>query len=341
VVNPTRNVTGLSFDAGNAIVGKRLEWLKRAIPGARRIAYLHPRWAAGRAPWPAETTAAARTLGLELVAVAADGPDDFDPAFAEILRMRPDAITGFDSPLNIGNRARIIEFARRERLPVVFGLRQFAEAGALLSYGVNLPEVERRAALYVDKILKGAKAERRLRRQTGADSRHGVCSGVDGEPCSREHRGRHAGKIPHRGSAARRGVRDGRIRKAADPARSLGFSEPTARRCLDALTRTFMLRQLQPWHSNVEERRGKAPKVYFRDSGLLHALLRLKSLPELLAHPICGASWEGFALEQLRAWRARTQRLSGPPTTAPSLTCCCSRASAASAWSSSAPTPRR
>ncbi len=157
VARPGGNITGLSFDTGTAIVGKRLEWLKRAVPSARRIAYLRPRLAPGRPPWSAETVAAAQALGLELVDHVVDGPDDFDAAFAQMLRNRPHAISGFDSPLNIGNRARIIEFATRERLPVIFGLRQFPEAGALMSYGVNLPEAERRAALYVDKILKGAK----------------------------------------------------------------------------------------------------------------------------------------------------------------------------------------
>ncbi len=116
-----------------------------------------PTCAHGRAPLTEETAAAARALGLEITVFAVDGPDDYEAAFAAMSRHRPDAISGFDSPLNIGNRARIIEFAARERIPVVFGLREFAEAGALLSYGVNLPEVERRAALYVDKILKGAK----------------------------------------------------------------------------------------------------------------------------------------------------------------------------------------
>ncbi len=99
--------------------------------------------------------------------------------------------------------------------------------------------------------------------------------------------------------------RHGQIWNAADPARSLGLSEPTVRRHLDTLTQTFMLRQLQPWHENLDKRQVKAPKVYFRDSGLLHALLGLGSLAELLAHPVCGASWEGFALEQvLRLARA-------------------------------------
>ena len=91
----------------------------------------------------------------------------------------------------------------------------------------------------------------------------------------------------------------GNIWSAADPARSLGVSEPTVRRYLDALTQTLMVRQLQPWHANLSKRQVKAPKVYFRDCGLLHALLDLGTLPALLAHPRCGASWEGFALEQV------------------------------------------
>lgn len=91
----------------------------------------------------------------------------------------------------------------------------------------------------------------------------------------------------------------GQIWSAADPARSLGVSEPTIRRYLDILTQTMMVRQLQPWHENLGKRQVKAPKIYFRDTGLLHALMDLHSLPQLLTHPRAGASWEGFALEQV------------------------------------------
>ena len=91
----------------------------------------------------------------------------------------------------------------------------------------------------------------------------------------------------------------GQIWNAADPARSLGVSEPTVRRYLDTLTQTLMVRQLQPWHENLGKRQVKAPKIYFRDTGLLHALMGVATLPDLLAHPRCGASWEGFALEQV------------------------------------------
>ncbi len=91
----------------------------------------------------------------------------------------------------------------------------------------------------------------------------------------------------------------GNIWNAAEPARSLGVSEPTVRRYLDLLTQVFMVRQLQPWHANVGKRQVKAPKIYLRDSGLLHQLLGLRTLPELLSHPKCGASWEGYALEEV------------------------------------------
>ena len=91
----------------------------------------------------------------------------------------------------------------------------------------------------------------------------------------------------------------GQTWNAAEPARSLGISEPTVRRYLDYLTQTYMVRQLQPWHENLSKRQVKAPKIYFRDTGLLHALLGIRSLPQLLTPPLSGASWEGFALEQV------------------------------------------
>lgn len=91
----------------------------------------------------------------------------------------------------------------------------------------------------------------------------------------------------------------GQIWSAADPARSMAMSQPTIRRYLDILTQTMMVRQLQPWHENIGKRQVKAPKIYFRDTGLLHALMGAESLGQLLTHPRAGASWEGFALEQV------------------------------------------
>ena len=96
----------------------------------------------------------------------------------------------------------------------------------------------------------------------------------------------------------------GGVWNAAEAARSLGVSEPTARRYLDLLTGLFLVRQLQPWHENLKKRQVKAPKVYVRDSGLLHALLGLGTEREILSHPKAGASWEGYAMEEvLRAVR--------------------------------------
>lgn len=91
----------------------------------------------------------------------------------------------------------------------------------------------------------------------------------------------------------------GQIWSAAPFAQSLGVSEPTIRRYLDTLTHTLMVRQLQPWHENLGKRQVKAPKIYFRDTGLLHALMGIQTQTDLLMHPYHGASWEGFALEQI------------------------------------------
>lgn len=90
----------------------------------------------------------------------------------------------------------------------------------------------------------------------------------------------------------------GQIWNAAEPARSLGVSEPTVRRYLDVLSGVFMVRQLPPWHANLKKRQVRAPKVYFRDTGLLHQLLGIRSEKELLSHPKSGASWEGYVIEE-------------------------------------------
>ncbi len=99
----------------------------------------------------------------------------------------------------------------------------------------------------------------------------------------------------------------GGIWNAADFARSLGTSEPTARRYLDVLGGTFLVRILPPWHENIAKRQVKAPKVYLRDSGLLHTLLGLETFRELTRHSKLGASWEGFALEQVLSVAGQTE----------------------------------
>jgi predicted AAA+ superfamily ATPase len=91
----------------------------------------------------------------------------------------------------------------------------------------------------------------------------------------------------------------GQTWNASELSRSMGLSDKTVRSYLDILTGTYMVRQLQPWHENIKKRQVKAPKIYLRDSGLLHAFLSLPDYHGLIGHPRLGASWEGFAIEQI------------------------------------------
>lgn len=96
----------------------------------------------------------------------------------------------------------------------------------------------------------------------------------------------------------------GQIWNASPLASSLGVSAHTVRNYLDVLSQTFMIRQLQPWHSNIGKRQVKAPKIYIRDSGLLHRLQGIRTSQQLMNHPILGASWEGWVIEEtIRCWR--------------------------------------
>lgn len=90
----------------------------------------------------------------------------------------------------------------------------------------------------------------------------------------------------------------GQTWNAAEPARALGISEPTVRHYLDLLSGLFMIRQLQPWHASLKKRQVKAPKIYFRDTGLLHQMLGIRSEKDLYTHPKYGASWEGYVIEE-------------------------------------------
>ena len=91
----------------------------------------------------------------------------------------------------------------------------------------------------------------------------------------------------------------GQIWNAAEPARSLGISETSVRRYLDIMEGVFMVRQLKPWHENLKKRQVKSPKIYFRDSGLLHQIMGIRTMTDLLLHPKCGASWEGYIVEEV------------------------------------------
>ena len=91
----------------------------------------------------------------------------------------------------------------------------------------------------------------------------------------------------------------GQVWDAAPIAASLGISQPTVRKYLDIFTGVFMIRQLHPWHVNIKKRQVKSPKIYIRDTGVLHSLLGLKTEAEVLRHPSCGSSWEGFVMEEV------------------------------------------
>jgi putative ABC transport system substrate-binding protein len=137
--------------------GKRLELLKEPLPGLARVAVL---WNAAN-PYSArvfkQVQAAGGTLGIEVQSLEMRNPDDFDGAFEVARKQRPDAMITVEDPLTYTYRKRIADFAAGQQLPSLSGLSEFAVAGGLMSYGANNADLFRRAAGYVDKILKGAK----------------------------------------------------------------------------------------------------------------------------------------------------------------------------------------
>jgi ABC-type uncharacterized transport system substrate-binding protein len=155
LARPGGNVTGLTLDTGLEVEGKRLQLLRDALPGVSRVACIGDKlyWESG---WGKSARAAARALGLTLL-LAEYELNDYKGAFGFIDRERPDAIIAAYIPHNLVYRHLIVEFAAKKRLPGMYGVREFVDAGGLMSYGIDTREVYRRAATYVDKILKGAK----------------------------------------------------------------------------------------------------------------------------------------------------------------------------------------
>jgi putative ABC transport system substrate-binding protein len=156
---PGGNVTGLS-NLALGLSGKNLELLKQAVPGIGRIAVLWQPGGSGERTEKdmlKEAEVAARALGVRLQVVEARGPADLDRAFSDMTRARAGALTVVGSPLFVNERRRLADLAARNRLPAVYPGRLYVDAGGLMSYGTNLADLLRRAATYVDKILKGAK----------------------------------------------------------------------------------------------------------------------------------------------------------------------------------------
>jgi putative ABC transport system substrate-binding protein len=154
---PGGNITGLTIEAGLELAAKRLELLKAAAPKTSRVGML---WEASN---PAQlrvrdaTLAAARILGLTLLPQDVRTPNDLDAALAALGRARADALMVAESSGNIEQRKLIVSFAEKHRLPTMFGERASVEDGGLMSYGTDFVDLLRRAATYIDKILKGAK----------------------------------------------------------------------------------------------------------------------------------------------------------------------------------------
>jgi len=156
LARPGGNVTGMSLMAPD-LGGKRLEILKEIVPALSRVAVL---WN-GANPYPAlvyrQTENAARQLGIEVHSFEVRVPGDLEVALETVIRQRPDALITVEDPLMLTHRNRISELAIINRLPSLFGLREYVEAGGLIAYGADLGDLNRRAAVYVDKILKGVR----------------------------------------------------------------------------------------------------------------------------------------------------------------------------------------
>ena len=159
LARPGGNVTGLSILAP-ALVGKRLELLTQALPGVSRVAVL---WQPGGHDERTdndilkEAGVAARVLGVRLQFVEVRGPADFDRAFSDMTKARAGAMAVLGSAILNNERRRLVDLAAKNRLPAVYVGREFVDAGGLMAYGPNLADLYRRAATYVDNILKGAK----------------------------------------------------------------------------------------------------------------------------------------------------------------------------------------
>ena len=159
LARPGANITGSTF-LGPELVPKRLEILKEAIPKISRVAALwHPGAFSERTTQDMlkETAVVARALGVHLQLVEARRADEFDRAFTAMTNARADALVTFPSPMFYSERRRLVGLAAKHRLPSMFNTREFVELGGLMAYGASIADLSRRAAIYIDKILKGAK----------------------------------------------------------------------------------------------------------------------------------------------------------------------------------------
>ena len=156
LARPGSNVTGVTL-LGAETAGKRLQILKDTAPKVSRVAFLRNRANASHIPYFNDLQAAARGLGLTLQSVEVQEPHELEGAFAEMMRERPDALIVTADGTHLRRQAWIVDFAAKRRLPALYQLREYVEIGGLMSYGTSPTDNYRRAATYVDKILKGTK----------------------------------------------------------------------------------------------------------------------------------------------------------------------------------------
>ena len=154
---PGGNITGTTFTPGPEIFGKQLQILKEAVPHASRVAVLSNPADPSFALQVRQVEATARSLGIRLQHVEARGPEEFDSAFAAMARERADALLVTGTSTFLAHRTRLAELAVKGRLPTMHSFRESVEAGGLMAYAVNMADFVGRSAVYVDKILKGAK----------------------------------------------------------------------------------------------------------------------------------------------------------------------------------------
>jgi putative ABC transport system substrate-binding protein len=158
LARPGGNVTGVTYSADTAIFGKQLELLKEVVPKVRRVAALtNPTGTPAHSLMLSNVQVAARSLGLELQVHEAREPGAFDGAFAAMVKERAAALWVFGDPMFFLHRARLADLSLKNRLPSMSTQWQWVEAGGLMSYGPSLPDLWRRGATYVDKLLRGAK----------------------------------------------------------------------------------------------------------------------------------------------------------------------------------------
>jgi len=157
LARPGGNITGLTNSVGPEIAGKQLELLKEIVPKVSRMAVLWNPNTRGNALALRETEIAARSLGLELQPQEARSLNDFDRAFAAMTAKRAGALLVLGDVMFSTHRNRLADLTAKSRLPAMYPARESVEAGLLMSYGPNTLELFRRAATYVDKILKGTK----------------------------------------------------------------------------------------------------------------------------------------------------------------------------------------